>query len=60
MDEPEVPAGDACDGGDGLGVGEVGQVQGEAELGPVRGQDERELVVAGGVVPAVVWPTDGR
>ncbi len=37
VDEPEVPAGDAADGDDGLGVGEVGQVQGEAELGPVPG-----------------------
>jgi hypothetical protein len=46
MDESEVAAGDAADGGDGLGVGEVGQVQGQAELAPVAAQDERELVVA--------------
>ncbi len=46
VDEPEVAAGDAADGGDGLGVGEVGQVQGEAELASVAAQDERELVVA--------------
>ena len=32
MKEPEVAAGDAGDCGDGLAVGEVGVVQGEAEL----------------------------
>lgn len=46
VDESEVAAGDAADGGDGLGVGEVGEVQGEAELVPVTAQDECELVVA--------------
>jgi len=35
-----------ADCGDGLGVGEVGEVQGEPELAPVAAQDERELVVA--------------
>ena len=50
MDEPEVAAGDAADGGDGLCVGEVGEVQGEAELAPVAAQDEGELVVAEGSV----------
>ncbi len=36
VNESEVAVGDAADRGDGLGVGEVGQVQGEAELAPVR------------------------
>jgi hypothetical protein len=38
--EPGVAAGDAGDCGDGLAVGEVGVVQGEAELAPVPGEDE--------------------
>jgi hypothetical protein len=46
VDEAEVAAGDAADGGDGLGVGEVGEVQGEAEPAPVPAEDEGELVVA--------------
>ena len=46
VDEPDVSAGDASDCGDGLGVGEVGQVQGQAELGPLSGEDEREIGVA--------------
>jgi len=29
VDEPEVPAGDASDRGDGLGVGEIGDIQGQ-------------------------------
>jgi hypothetical protein len=50
VDEAEVAAGDAADGGDGLGVGEVGEVQGQAEAFPVAGEDEGEFVVAGGSV----------
>jgi hypothetical protein len=41
----EVAAGDASDGGDGLGVGEVIEVEGESEASPVAGQDEGEFVV---------------
>jgi hypothetical protein len=43
--EPEVAAGDAGDGGDGLAVGEVSVVQGEAEVAPVPGEDEGQFVV---------------
>lgn len=50
VDEAEVAAGDAADGGDGLGVGEVGEVQGEAEAFPVAGEDEREFIIAEGPV----------
>ena len=46
VDEAEVAAGDAADGGDRLGVGEVGEVEGEPELASVPAQDEEELVVA--------------
>jgi hypothetical protein len=43
LDEPEVPAGDAVDGGDGLGVGEVVCGQRQAECCPVALQDEGEF-----------------
>ena len=37
VQETEVAAGDARDGGDGLSVGEVGLVEGKAEPAPVGG-----------------------
>jgi hypothetical protein len=43
LDEPEVPAGDAVDGGDGLGVGEVVCGQLQAGCCPVALQDEGEF-----------------
>jgi hypothetical protein len=43
VEEPEVPAGDAVDGGDGLGVGEVLCGQRQAECCPVVLQDEGEF-----------------
>ena len=43
LDEPEVPAGDAVDGCDGLGVGEVVCGQRWAECCPVALQDEGEF-----------------
>ena len=39
----KFPAGDAVDGGDGLGVGEVVCGQRQAECGPLALQDEGEL-----------------
>lgn len=48
LDETEVAAGDPPDGGDGLGVGEVADVEGQGELPPVPGEDEGELVVEQG------------
>jgi hypothetical protein len=45
VEEAEVAAGDAADRGDGLGVGEVVEVEGQAEAAPVAGQHEGELVV---------------
>lgn len=50
LDEPEVPAGDACDRGDGLGVGEVVGVEGESESVPVSVEDESQFVAAQGPV----------
>ncbi len=40
LDEPEIPAGDAVDGGDGFGVGEVVCGQRQAECCPVALQNE--------------------
>ncbi|GAB2518817.1 hypothetical protein GCM10027064_15640 [Microbacterium petrolearium] len=40
FEEPEVAAGDPCDGCDGLGVGEVVGVEGLAEGSPVSLEDE--------------------
>ena len=42
--QAKVAAGDACDGGDGLGVGEIGFVNGETELSPMARQNEGEFV----------------
>jgi hypothetical protein len=44
LDEPEVAAGDAVDGGDGFGVGEVVGRKGEPEGGPAVLQDEGEFI----------------
>lgn len=44
VDEAEVASGDAGDGGDGLGIGEVFGVQGLAEPFPAPIEDEQELV----------------
>jgi hypothetical protein len=41
VQEAEVSAGDAGNRGNGLAVGEVGVVEGKAELVPVAGEDER-------------------
>ncbi len=41
FEESEVAAGDAFDGGDGLGVGEVVGVEGAAEVFPVRSRTKR-------------------
>jgi hypothetical protein len=50
VQEPEVAAGAAGDGGDGLGVGEVSVLEGQAELAPVTGQHEGEFVALQGAV----------
>src|SRR5215831_5408382 len=50
MQKPEIPAGDAYDGGDGLGVGEIRVIEGQAELPPVPGQHEGEFVALQGAV----------
>ena len=44
LHEAEVAAGDAGDGREGFGVGEVVGGQGEAQLGPVVLQDEEQFV----------------
>ena len=43
LDEAEVAAGDAGDGRDGFGVGEVVGGQGEVQLGPVVLQDKEQF-----------------
>jgi hypothetical protein len=43
--EAKVAPGDAADGGDGLGVGEVVEAEAQAEASPVAGQDEGDFVV---------------
>ena len=59
VDEPKVASGDAGDGGDGLGVGEVVDVQVQAESAPLPLEDEGEFfeaerpVVVGEADPAV-------
>jgi hypothetical protein len=52
LNEAEVAAGDAGDGRDGFGVGEVIGGQREAQLGPVVLQDEEQL--GGGQRPVFV------
>ncbi|MDQ0821010.1 hypothetical protein QFZ79_003382 [Arthrobacter sp. V4I6] len=44
LDEPEVAVGDAGDGGDSFGVGEVRGVDAQAEFPPAIRQDEGEVV----------------
>ena len=56
LDEAEVSAGDAGDGRDGFGVGEVVGGQGQAQLGSVVLQDEDQLV--GGQRPVLVDEPD--
>lgn len=46
LEEPEVAACDAFDGGGGLGVGEVVRVELLTEAGPLAVEDEYELVVS--------------
>lgn len=48
--EPEVAAGDAFDGGDGLSVGEVVGVEGSAEAFPVAVENEEEFVATEGAI----------
>ena len=48
FEEPEVAAGDPCDGCDGLGVGEVVGVEGLAEGSPVSLEDEQQFVLPPG------------
>ena len=50
VEQPEVASGDACDGRTCLGVCEVGAVEGQAELPPMAGKDERQLVALQGPV----------
>jgi hypothetical protein len=50
FEESEVASGDAFDGGDGLGVGEVVGVEGATETFPVAVEDEEEFVAADGSV----------
>ena len=50
VQEPEVAASDAGDGGDGLAVGEVSVIESQAELSPVPGQHEGEFVALQGAV----------
>ena len=42
--KPEVPAGNAGDGCDRSVIGEIGDVQLQAERSPVTGEDERQIV----------------
>ena len=58
MKEPEVAAGDAGDCGDGLAVGEVGAVPGEAELAvkpPVSQPPQRALAAQVGPGRRGAW-----
>ncbi len=48
MDESEVAVGDPGDGADRLGVGEVVEVEGQAEAVPVVGEHERNSLVLSG------------
>src|SRR5262249_30286966 len=48
VQEPEVAASDAGDGGDSLAVGEICVIEGQAELSPVPGQHEGEVVALQG------------
>ncbi len=50
LDEADVPAGEAGDRGDSLGVGEVVDVEVHAELAPVPGEDEVEFLADEGAV----------
>ena len=50
VQEAEVSAGDAGNRGNGLAIGEVGVVEAKAELAPVGGKDERELIALQGSV----------
>ena len=56
FEEPEVAAGDPCDGCDGLGVGEVVGVEGLAEGSPVSLEDEQLFVLSQG--PVLVGEAD--
>lgn len=56
LDEAEVAAGDAGDGRDGFGVGEVIGGQGQAQLGAMVLQDEEQL--GGGQRPVLVDEAD--
>ena len=56
FEEPEVAAGDPCDGCDGLGVGEVVGVEGLAEGSPVSLEDEQQFVLSQG--PVLVGEAD--
>jgi len=48
MNKAEVAAGDPNDRGDGLGVGEVGVIEIEAELPPVPGENKCQFLVLQG------------
>src|SRR5271166_2627226 len=50
MQEPEVTASDPRNGSDGLGISEVGVVEGEAEPAPVACEHEGQLVTLQGTV----------
>jgi hypothetical protein len=48
VQKAEVAAGNASDGGDGWGIGEIAEIQGQPEAAPVTAQDEGEFTVATG------------
>ena len=50
MEQAEVAARDTRDRGHGLGIGEVGLVEGKPELPPVAGEHEGEFVALQGAV----------
>lgn len=56
VEQLELAAGDACNCRTCLGIGEVGAVEGQAELPPVTGKHERQLVLLQGPV-LVAKPT---
>jgi len=58
LDEPEVAAGDACDGGDRFGVFECAGGQLQSEFGPVLGEYVEEFLL--GQWPRCSWANPTR
>ena len=50
MQKTKIAAGDACDGGNGLRISEVGVVEIDAERAPMARQNERQLISSQGPV----------